>query len=58
MDKQGPTVVHQKPGHLQTIFGLPPDEASNYLIGFVHRSNTRVSNFQELLCPCFCLSGC
>uniref|UniRef100_A0ACD5YDN8 Uncharacterized protein n=1 Tax=Avena sativa TaxID=4498 RepID=A0ACD5YDN8_AVESA len=26
MDKQGPTVVHQKPGHLQTIFSLPPDE--------------------------------
>lgn len=26
LDKQGPTVVHQKPGHLQTIFGLPPDE--------------------------------
>ncbi|VAI50691.1 unnamed protein product [Triticum turgidum subsp. durum] len=26
LDKEGPTVVHQKPGHLQTIFGLPPDE--------------------------------
>ncbi|KAL5200876.1 hypothetical protein ABZP36_035230 [Zizania latifolia] len=26
LDKQGPTVVHQKPGPLQTIFGLPPDE--------------------------------
>uniref|UniRef100_A0A0E0QTV7 C2 domain-containing protein n=1 Tax=Oryza rufipogon TaxID=4529 RepID=A0A0E0QTV7_ORYRU len=26
LDKQGPTVVHQKPSHLQTIFGLPPDE--------------------------------
>lgn len=26
MDKQGPTVVHQKPGHLQSIFLLPPDE--------------------------------
>lgn len=25
-DKQGPTVVHQKPGPLQTIFNLPPDE--------------------------------
>lgn len=25
-DKQGPTVVHQKPGPLQTIFDLPPDE--------------------------------
>ncbi|KAE8712342.1 hypothetical protein F3Y22_tig00110258pilonHSYRG00196 [Hibiscus syriacus] len=27
-DKQGPTVVHQKPGPLQTIFNLLPDEAS------------------------------
>ncbi|MQL95355.1 hypothetical protein Taro_028018 [Colocasia esculenta] len=27
-DKQGPTVVHQKPGPLQTIFDLRPDEAS------------------------------
>lgn len=27
-DKQGPTVVHQKPGPLQTIFKLLPDEAS------------------------------
>lgn len=26
VDKQGPTVVHQKPGPLQTIFDLPPDE--------------------------------
>ncbi|KAL2487585.1 C2 domain-containing protein/GRAM domain-containing protein [Forsythia ovata] len=26
MDKQGPTVVHQKPGPLQTIFNLLPDE--------------------------------
>ncbi|XP_062198923.1 BAG-associated GRAM protein 1-like isoform X2 [Phragmites australis] len=26
LDKQGPTVVHQKPGPLQTIFGLTPDE--------------------------------
>ncbi|XP_058102498.1 BAG-associated GRAM protein 1 [Magnolia sinica] len=25
-DKEGPTVVHQKPGPLQTIFNLPPDE--------------------------------
>ncbi|XP_016691159.1 BAG-associated GRAM protein 1-like [Gossypium hirsutum] len=25
-DKQGPTVVHQKPGPLQTIFKLLPDE--------------------------------
>ncbi|XP_052199402.1 BAG-associated GRAM protein 1 isoform X2 [Diospyros lotus] len=25
-DKQGPTVVHQKPGPLQTIFGLLPEE--------------------------------
>ncbi|KAL6846767.1 hypothetical protein ACP4OV_024215 [Aristida adscensionis] len=30
LDKQGPTVVHQKPGHLQTIFGLPPDEVVNH----------------------------
>ncbi|RZC64197.1 hypothetical protein C5167_025945 [Papaver somniferum] len=28
LDKQGPTVVHQKPGPLQTIFKLLPDEAS------------------------------
>ncbi|KAM7464885.1 hypothetical protein LguiB_012447 [Lonicera macranthoides] len=27
-DTQGPTVVHQKPGPLQTIFDLPLDEAS------------------------------
>lgn len=27
-DKQGPTVVHQKPGPLQTIFNLLPDEVS------------------------------
>lgn len=27
-DKQGATVVHQKPGPLQTIFDLHPDEAS------------------------------
>ncbi|GAB4825477.1 BAG-associated GRAM protein 1 [Ancistrocladus abbreviatus] len=26
LDKQGPTVVHQKPGPLQTIFDLPRDE--------------------------------
>ncbi|XVF37577.1 hypothetical protein REPUB_Repub20aG0021300 [Reevesia pubescens] len=26
LDKQGPTVVHQKPGPLQTIFNLLPDE--------------------------------
>ncbi|KAM3224207.1 hypothetical protein ACQJBY_057550 [Aegilops geniculata] len=26
LDKEGPIVVYQKPGHLQTIFGLPPDE--------------------------------
>lgn len=26
LDKQVPTVVHQKPGPLQTIFSLPPDE--------------------------------
>ncbi|GKV29253.1 hypothetical protein SLEP1_g38192 [Rubroshorea leprosula] len=26
VDKQGPTVVHQKPGPLQTIFDLPADE--------------------------------
>lgn len=28
LDKQGPTVVHQKPGPLQTIFDLLPDEVS------------------------------
>ena len=26
LDKEGPTVVHQKPGPLQTIFGLPADD--------------------------------
>ncbi|KAK3132939.1 hypothetical protein QOZ80_6AG0529830 [Eleusine coracana subsp. coracana] len=30
LDKQGPTVVHQKPGPLQTIFGLPPDEVVDH----------------------------
>ncbi|KAF3329419.1 C2 and GRAM domain-containing protein [Carex littledalei] len=29
-DKQVPTVVHQKPGPLQTIFLLPPDEAVDH----------------------------
>lgn len=28
LDKQGPTLVHQKPGPLQTIFDLPPDEVT------------------------------
>ncbi|GFQ04340.1 c2 and gram domain-containing protein at5g50170 [Phtheirospermum japonicum] len=28
LDKQGPTVVHQKPGPLQTIFNLLPDEVT------------------------------
>lgn len=28
LDKQGPTVVYQKPGPLQTIFNLPADEVS------------------------------
>ena len=28
LDKQGPTVVHQKPGPLQTIFNLDPDDVS------------------------------
>lgn len=28
LDRPGPTVVHQKPGPLQTIFDLPPDEVS------------------------------
>ncbi|WOL16092.1 BAG-associated GRAM protein 1 [Canna indica] len=30
MDKQGPTLVHQKPGPLQTIFDLPPDEGVDH----------------------------
>ncbi|KAI4342822.1 hypothetical protein MLD38_027395 [Melastoma candidum] len=30
LDKQGPTVVHQKPGHLQTIFNLLPDEVVDH----------------------------
>ncbi|KAK0608024.1 hypothetical protein LWI29_024289 [Acer saccharum] len=29
-DKQGPTVVHQKPGPLQTIFNLLPDEVVDH----------------------------
>lgn len=33
-DKQGPTVVHQKPGPLQTIFDLPPYEASTLFTRF------------------------
>ncbi|KAK4349324.1 hypothetical protein RND71_032079 [Anisodus tanguticus] len=32
LDKEGPTVVHQKPGPLQTIFDLPADEASADLV--------------------------
>jgi len=32
-DKQGPTVVHQKPGPLQTIFDLPADEVSLFTRG-------------------------
>ncbi|KAI5670017.1 hypothetical protein M9H77_19870 [Catharanthus roseus] len=30
LDTQGPTVVHQKPGPLQTIFGLLPDEVVDH----------------------------
>ncbi|KAG2644610.1 BAG-associated GRAM protein 1-like [Panicum virgatum] len=30
LDKQGPTIVHQKPGPLQTIFELPPDEVVDH----------------------------
>lgn len=30
LDKQGPTVVHQKPGPLQTIFNLLPDEVAEH----------------------------
>ncbi|CAD5172187.1 unnamed protein product [Musa acuminata subsp. malaccensis] len=30
LDKQGPTLVHQKPGPLQTIFDLPPDEVADH----------------------------
>ncbi|CAN1146492.1 BAG-associated GRAM protein 1 [Linum perenne] len=29
-DKQGPTVVHQKPGPMQTIFNLLPDEVAEH----------------------------
>ncbi|KAJ8455760.1 hypothetical protein OPV22_000025 [Ensete ventricosum] len=29
LDKQVPTLVHQKPGPLQTIFDLPPDEVAD-----------------------------
>ncbi|XP_072964835.1 BAG-associated GRAM protein 1-like isoform X1 [Typha angustifolia] len=30
LDRQGPTVVHQKPGPLQTIFDLPLDEVADH----------------------------
>ncbi|KAG5023455.1 hypothetical protein JHK85_019797 [Glycine max] len=30
LESQGPTVVHQKPGPLQTIFGLHPDEVVDH----------------------------
>lgn len=30
LDEQGPTVVHQKPGPLQTIFNLLPDEVVDH----------------------------
>ncbi|XP_026660684.2 BAG-associated GRAM protein 1-like isoform X3 [Phoenix dactylifera] len=30
LNKQGPTEVYQKPGPLQTIFDLPPDEVSDH----------------------------
>ncbi|XP_019160178.1 PREDICTED: BAG-associated GRAM protein 1-like isoform X4 [Ipomoea nil] len=30
LEKQGPTVVHQKPGPLQTIFELPADEVADH----------------------------
>lgn len=32
LDQQGPTVVHQKPGPLQTIFHLLPDEVNITLL--------------------------
>lgn len=32
LDGQGPTVVHQKPGPLQTIFSLLPDEVSLFFL--------------------------
>jgi len=54
LDKQGPTVVHQKPGPLQTIFELPPDEVGNcynFLLKLICGSNTNVSNLQQLF-PC------
>lgn len=34
LDQQGPTVVHQKPGPLQTIFHLLPDEVNITLLLF------------------------
>ena len=37
-DKQGPTIVHQKPGPLQTIFDLLPDEASFFFNSRTERS--------------------
>ena len=32
---EGPTVVHQKPGPLQTTFNLPPHEASFFFNQFI-----------------------
>ncbi|KAG8369407.1 hypothetical protein BUALT_Bualt14G0007900 [Buddleja alternifolia] len=44
LDKQGPTIVHQKPGPLQTIFNLLPDEAY-LLISHIIRSQTFFNAF-------------
>jgi hypothetical protein len=55
LDKQGPTVVHQRPGPLQTIFGLPPDEVSNccnFIIEFMCYSNDSGPSLKELLFHC------
>ncbi|PHT78565.1 hypothetical protein T459_16617 [Capsicum annuum] len=51
LDKQGPTVVHQKPGPLQTIFDLPADEARasflliNYSWSFLYHGRMYVSTW-------------
>jgi hypothetical protein len=55
LDKQGPTVVHQRPGPLQTIFGLPPDEVSNccnFILEFMCYSNDSGPSFKELMFHC------
>lgn len=42
LDQQGPTIVHQKPGPLQTIFDLLPDEVStNFIIVVISNESSK-----------------